>query len=182
MISVRRPSTEDLVRYREERLETEPTCLPADQPPRGFHREVYRAVVGEGPDAFARARLGIDQWAAQIGSGFEIVPVDAPIVEGAVVAFSTQQMGLWIVAACRIETVVDEPNRYGFVYATLPDHPECGYESFMVSEADGVVTYELEPVSKPGVPIVWLGAPVTRLLQRNAAHGYVAAMTRFVAG
>ena len=181
MISVRKPSTDDLARYRDARLGAEPTCLPADEPPRGFHREVYRAVVGAGPAAFDRARLGIQQWAAQIGSGFEVVPADAPIVEGAVVAFSTQQLGLWIVAACRIESVIDEPHRYGFVYATLPDHPECGYESFMVSEADGVVTYELVPVSKPGVAIVRLGAPVTRLLQRSAANGYIAAMKRFVA-
>lgn len=181
MISWRRPSAEDVERYREQRLHSEPTCLPANEPPPGFHRETYVGEVGTGLDAFDRARLGIERWAAQQGAGVEIVPADAPIVAGTVVAFSTRQLGLWIVAACRIEVVVDEPGRFGFVYATLPDHPECGYESFIVCQVGDVVTFEIEPVSKPGVPIVRLGGPITKRLQRNAALGYLAAMKVFVA-
>ena len=76
--------------------------------------------------------------------------------------------------------VIDEPTRFGFVYATLPDHPEQGYESFVVSNVDGEIVLQIDAVSRPGIPIVRLGAPVTRLLQRRASDAYLAALRSWV--
>ncbi len=41
-----------------------------------------------------------------------------------------------------VESVIDQPTRFGFVYATLPDHPEQGYESFIVNDVDGEITWD----------------------------------------
>jgi uncharacterized protein (UPF0548 family) len=180
VISVRRPSFERVEEYRRELLSVEPTALPAEHPPPGFRRDRFTRTMGNGEADFERARLGLQQWVAHRGSGVEVYPADAPPAPGSVVAILTRQLGLWVLAACRIESVVDEPRRFGFVYATLPDHPECGYESFFVGDDDGVITFEIEAVSRPGTPIVRLGAPVTRELQRRASHGYLDALRAFV--
>jgi uncharacterized protein (UPF0548 family) len=76
--------------------------------------------------------------------------------------------------------VVDEPTGFGFVYATLPDHPEQGYESFVVGEVDGEVVFEIDAVSRPGIPLVRLGAPVTRVLQRRASAAYLEGLRSWV--
>lgn len=108
-------------------------------------------------------------------------PVDAPLEPGSTVAIVTRQLGLWVLAACRVESVTDEPSSFGFVYSTLPDHPERGYESFMVRHlGDGEVIFDIEAVSRPGIPLVRIGAPVTRMVQRRASHAYLAALRSYV--
>ena len=45
---------------------------------------------------------------------------------------------------CRVASVVDEPNRFGFAYGTLPIHPEQGEQSFIVERDEGgKVTFTL---------------------------------------
>ncbi len=112
--------------------------------------------------------------------GVEVFPADATLAAGATIAILTRQLGLWVLAACRIESVIDEPTRFGFVYATLPDHPECGYESFVASIDGDEVTFTIDAVSRPGIPLVRLGAPLTRVLQRRATNAYLAALGRYV--
>ena len=85
------------------------------------------------------------------GSGVEVVPDDAALLPGTTVAILTRQLGLWVLAACRIESVIDEPRRFGFVYSTLPDHPECGYESFVVTNVDDEIVFTIDAVSRPGI-------------------------------
>lgn len=110
----------------------------------------------------------------------DIFPLDAELAPESTVAIVTRQLGLWVLAACRIETVIDESTRFGFVYATLPGHPEQGYESFIVCNVDGKIIFQIDAVSRPGIPIIRLGAPVTRLLQRRASNAYLAALQAWV--
>lgn len=166
--------------YRTDLLGAAPTCTPADRAPSGFRRALFSGSVGSGSEFFQRARLGLETWVAHRGAGIEVFPSDAPLVEGTTVALLTRQLCLWVLAACRVESVVDEPTTFGFIYATLPDHPECGYESFTVILEDGDVTFEIEAVSRPGTALVRVGAPVTQLLQRRAMGAYLAAMERWV--
>ena len=97
------------------------------------------------------------------------------------VGLVTRQMGLWLLFACRVESVIDEPERHGFVYATLPGHPECGYESFVVAMNGDDVVFEIEAVSRPGIALVRLAAPVTRGIQERATRAYLDALTTWVA-
>jgi uncharacterized protein (UPF0548 family) len=180
VITVRRPSARTIERYRSERLDAAPSCMPAREPPPGFRHESFRRVVGQGPRSFARARLGLQRWSAHRGSGVEVFPADAEIVPGSTVALVTRQLGLWVLAACRVEALVDAAARFGLAYATLPGHPACGYESFLVRLDGDDVLFEIDVVSRPGVPLARLGGPVTRRLQRNAATAYLEAMATWV--
>ena len=180
MISLWRPDDGQVAGYRRDRLDAEPTCKPEDATPRGFRRDLFSRTIATGSASLERARLGIESWAAHRGSGVDIYPAEAPIKAGETVAIMTRQLGLWVLAACRIESVVNEPSAFGFTYATLPDHPECGYESFIVRLEGDTITFQIEAVSRPGVPIVRLGAPVTRELQRRASNGYLAALQRWM--
>ena len=180
MILLRRPTPERVEKYRQARLHSAPTAVPAPEPPPGFRHDTFTRTVGSGPEDFGRARQGLERWAAHRGSGVEVFPLDAVLDPGATVAILTRQLGLWVLAACRVETVIDEATRFGFVYATLPDHPEEGYESFIVSNVDGEIIFRIDAVSRPGIPIVRLATPVTHLLQRRASDAYLAALGAWV--
>lgn len=180
MITLVRPGEARVAGYRRERLDASPTCELADQPPARFRRDTFTRTLGTGPATFDRARLGIETWVAHRGGGVEILPADTPIEIGQTVALVTRQLGLWVLAACRIVSVVDEPAAFGFTYATLPDHPECGYESFTIRIEDDTVVFEIEAVSRPGIAIVRLGAPVAKELQRRATNGYLSALESWV--
>jgi uncharacterized protein (UPF0548 family) len=110
-----------------------------------------------------------------------VFPPTVGVEEGATVALLTRQVGLWVLAACRLVSVIDQPTRYGFLYATLPDHPECGVESFVITTEGLEVTFDIEATSRPGVALVRLVALVGRALQRRATDAYLAAMRDWVA-
>lgn len=150
------------------------------EPPRGFRREAFSRVIGSGPADFRQAADGLERWAAHRGSNVEVFPADAPLRAGTTVAIRTRQLGVWILAACRIESVVDEPTQRGFVYSTLPGHPECGYESLVVRLDGDAVIFDIEAVSKPGTALVRVAAPVALVLQRRAAAAYLSALHSFV--
>jgi uncharacterized protein (UPF0548 family) len=180
VISVRRPSPARVEKYRLARVDVAPTAPPADVPPSGFRLDAFERVIGSGAADLEHARLGLQHWAAHRGSGVDVLPADAALAPGETVAIVTRQLGLWVLAACRVVSVIDEPKQFGFVYATLPDHPEEGYESFFVHEVDGDVVFRIEAVSRPGIPIVRLGSPVTRVLQRRASDAYLGALSSWV--
>jgi len=88
---------------------------------------------------------------------------------------------LVVVGACRIVLVVDEPDRYGFAYGTLPAHPEEGEERFVVTrDPDTTVSFEVVAFSRPHDRLTKLGGPVPRALQRRATTRYVQGMRDFL--
>lgn len=73
---------------------------------------------------------------------------------------------LGITIPCRVIYVIDEPNRKGFAYGTLPGHPECGEESFIVDQTDdGSVWLTIRSFSRPSSWQWWVAYPVLRLFQ-----------------
>ncbi|MFI1913118.1 DUF1990 family protein [Nocardia sp. NPDC020380] len=81
-------------------------------------------------------------------------------------------------APCRVVYVVDEPNRRGFAYGTLPGHPESGEELFAVEydPADDSVHAIVAAFSNPGTWYTRLGGPIVRLIQRWFAARYINAI------
>jgi uncharacterized protein (UPF0548 family) len=87
-----------------------------------------------------------------------------------------------VLFACRIVWAVDEPDRFGFAYGTLPLHPARGEESFVVDrDAMGTTTLTITAFSSPRHPLVRLGAPVARRQQAQATQGYLDALQAHVA-
>jgi len=177
VISLRRPTVTAIDAYRDERLSVAPTCPPAASPPAGFHHTRATRPIGTTRADFERARLALQRWQAHRRSGIEVAPRDAAVAEGETVAIVTRQIGLWVVAACRVTSVIDEPATFGFTYATLPDHPADGYESFVVRIDGDSVVFDIEAVSRPGTLLVRLATPVTRRIQKRATDAYLAALT-----
>jgi len=79
---------------------------------------------------------------------------------------------------CRVVYVVDEPDRRGFAYGTLPGHPESGEELFSVryDPTSDAVFAAATAFSRPALWWSRLGAPVSRVAQRVIARRYLRAV------
>jgi uncharacterized protein (UPF0548 family) len=72
--------------------------------------------------------------------------------------------------------VLDEPDRQGFGYGTLPGHPESGEESFVVRRDGDRVTLTVGAYSRPGLLVTRLAGSAGRLGQRLMVRRYAAAL------
>jgi uncharacterized protein (UPF0548 family) len=148
----------------------------------GHRTDRYEAELGQGAEVFDRAVAGLRAWAAHRGAGVRVEPADAPLSEGTTVVLVIRRGPASVLAACRVVAVVDEPDRFGFAYGTLPLHPESGEEAFLVERGpDDRVRFRVVAVSRPASPLARLGAPVARLVQRRVTLGYLDGLRRAVA-
>lgn len=84
-------------------------------------------------------------------------------------------------APCQVVWVADEPDRAGFAYGTLPGHPECGEESFLVERgADGRLEFVVTAFSRPGSWYTRAAGPVVPILQRGYARHLGRTLNRLV--
>ena len=153
-----------------------------DDPPPGYRHDDDTRVVGHGADAFTRAVDGVRTWRAHRAAGIRLLTSAPGLHEGVTVAMALPCFGVFALAACRVVAVVDEPDRFGFVYGTLHSHPERGEESFVVTRADDTVTFRIASFSRPADPLARLGAPVARRVQRRVTLAYFDGLAAFVDG
>jgi uncharacterized protein (UPF0548 family) len=153
--------------------------LSAETPPDLRRRRWSTALAS--PDALSRARSALEDWQVHRGAGL-VVEADGPLTVGTNVAMGAPLPVGWIDVTCRIVAVVDEPDRFGFAYGTLPNHPEVGEESFTVARqpAGGPVEFVVESVSRPAHPLARLAPPITERLQASATARYLDAMQQVV--
>jgi len=81
-------------------------------------------------------------------------------------------------APCRVVYVVDEPDRRGFAYGTLPGHAESGEELFLVryDPATGNVYADVAAFSRHATWWSRLASPVTSLVQQIVTRRYLRAL------
>lgn len=142
--------------------------------PDGYHHVQKSAVIGRGRPRFDDAAAKVMRWGMLRGAG---VRVDATSEVAAV--GSEVLVGLGPVKApCRVVYVIDEPNRRGFAYGTLPGHPESGEELFAVrfDPATDEVLAEVVAFSRHATWWAKLGSPVTALMQRVVTARYLTAV------
>jgi uncharacterized protein (UPF0548 family) len=153
----------------------------AGRAPDGFRLDHYDTVLGQGPEAFGRAVLGLQSWQAHRSFGIRVLPEATEVRPGATVVVAVGTPFLALAAPCRVVEVIDEPSRWGFAYGTLPGHPERGEEAFVVSVADdGSVRFEITAFSRPASLLVRLSGPIGRAMQKRGSTGYLRALRRFV--
>ncbi len=105
------------------------------------------------------------------------ISADEPPSLGLIVAMAAPLPIGYVLAVCRVVVVIDEPDRFGFAYGTLPGHPEQGEESFIVTRrSDGAVTFDIVAVSRLRHVLARACPPVARRLQRAATGRYLEAM------
>jgi uncharacterized protein (UPF0548 family) len=113
-------------------------------------------------------------WQVQQRAGVVVLASSTRIRGDSVVLLRLGIGRIGIPAPCRVVHIVDEPDRQGFAYGTLPGHPESGEESFVVSRgADGRITFTITAFSRPASLLTKLGGPVSRGVQRAITRRYL---------
>ncbi|MFJ3877139.1 DUF1990 family protein [Streptomyces sp. NPDC090077] len=136
-------------------------------PPAGFHSLRVRTRIGSGPAHFRLAAEAVLTWRMHRAVGVRIDAEDERAAEGGRVRVSIGPVR----APCRVVWAVEGDRSAGFAYGTLPGHPECGEEAFVVErEADDSVWLTVTAFSRPAVWWARAGGPVTRILQRAYAR------------
>jgi uncharacterized protein (UPF0548 family) len=137
-------------------------------------------LLGKGQATFEKAKEAIKNWKAYALGWTKIHPNIQP-EQGKTFCVEVNHFGFYSLSSLRIVYIVDEPKRFAFAIGTLPGHVEKGEERFMVEWLeDDSVHYDLLAFSKPQHPLVYLGYPVARQLQKRFAKDSKKAMSRAV--
>jgi uncharacterized protein (UPF0548 family) len=145
--------------------------------PAGFHPAEHRARLGRGPTVFRRASEALMTWRMHDAAGVrtEATGRAAPGVD------SLGRLGVGRISIsipCRVVWTVEEPDRTGFGYGTLPGHPEVGEEAFLLERVGDDVVLTVRAFSRPAAWYARLGAPLTRAAQRLFMRRYARALRR----
>jgi uncharacterized protein (UPF0548 family) len=148
-----------------------------------FTHDEAVAVIGHGADAFARAKLALDQWRQFELGWVELFPKNAATATGTNVAVLIQHLGLWSLNGCRVVYHTGDREAgpvFGVAYGTLTSHAECGEELFEVALNPETldVTYSIRAASRPRATLAQIGYPVTRLYQACFRRDSIAVMKR----
>jgi uncharacterized protein (UPF0548 family) len=107
------------------------------------------------------------------------VAASGPARPGAVVDMRLGIGALALRIPCRVIYVVDEPDRRGFAYGTLPGHPESGEERFLLQRLpEGRLEFAIRAFSQPATVLARAGGPVARGVQVAMTKRYLAAVDR----
>ncbi len=176
----RKPTTDQLKQLRSQQRQEDLTYdgvgLTLDELPVGYHHMRVTRVVGSGAAHFGRGREAIRTWKAQAALQLVLEPSVPAFVEGEVLVFALpmRPSPFWATGACRIVRIVDEPQRFGFVYGTLPHHPETGEEAFLVHHHDdGTVSFSITAFSNAKALPMRVSGAVGRIIQPKAASIYL---------
>ena len=186
MFVFRRPEVVDLERVRSAQAPLEVTYGEVGATrgplPGGYRHDRHAVELGEGDDVFRRAIQGLRGWESHRRAGLTLVPDNPPIRQGETLVLAVTLPGMSAIAACRIVYVVDEVDRYGFAYGTLPAHPERGEESFLVQrDAGGRIRFVVTAFSRPRHPLARLGSPIARQIQLSVTRRYLKGLADFAA-
>ncbi|MFE7801164.1 DUF1990 domain-containing protein [Nocardia sp. NPDC057440] len=146
--------------------------------PDGYHRFRLRRRIGHGRTLFEHAGAEILAYRMQKGTGIFRQATTPTAQPGTRLTVRLGFGPLAITAPCRVVYVLDESDRRGFAYGTLPGHPEIGEELFAVEydPADDTVYGLVTAFSRNAAWYARIGGPVVRLVQRFIAGKYIGAL------
>lgn len=144
----------------------------------GYRHLSCRFAVALGAPGLRRTAEALLTWQMHEAAG--LAPVaSAPRAGAGVTVTSHLRLGpLTIAAPCQVVWADDTPERAGFAYGTLPGHPECGEESFVLTRDGEIVWLTIQAFSRPGTLLTRLAGPVGPLLQRRVTTRYASALRR----
>lgn len=138
----------------------------ADSLPARYHHLTRHVMIGRGQHVFADAAADVVGWEVQLRAGLTVSASAPTALPGTVAMLGLGRGPLRLGAPCRVVYAVDQPRRRGFAYGTLPGHPECGEEAFIVEHHDDdTVSFTITAFSRPSTAIARLAGPVERLIQ-----------------
>lgn len=145
-------------------------------PHAGFRRDERTRDLGSGRPAFEAVVAGLRSWEVHQLAGLDVAG-DPRVVPGAIVISVLRFPIGSAVATCRVLAVEAEPDRWAFVYGTLPHHPERGEELFEVRiDPDGRVIGRIVACWRPAGLLGRLGSPLAHRVQPGVTERYFDAM------
>ncbi|GAT83637.1 hypothetical protein STXM2123_4338 [Streptomyces sp. F-3] len=148
--------------------------------PPGFHPLHMRMRIGEGTEVFRRASEAVLTWEMHRALGVEIDTSAQRAAPGVDVTVSVAGV---VRAPCRVVWTVEEHRRAGWAYGTLPGHPACGEEAFVVNRTgDGTVWLTVSSFSRPAAWYTRAAGAATRGVQHMLARRCGAVLRRLCAG
>lgn len=150
------------------RLPALPRGLMDQSTPAGYRRDEWTTAL---PNGFDAARQAFVHWSGHASAGI-VLATRPPIEVGRTVAMAIPVGPMSLTAVAGIVAVVDEPDRFGFTYATLAHHPVDGQESFtIVREPDAApdVSSWRSGVRRPWPPASCHRSPGASNAERSAA-------------
>lgn len=142
--------------------------------PAGYRHLRAGKRIGTGRERFERAAAAVMRYGMLRGAGLAVAAGSEVAEPG------TDVLGRLgpFAAPCRVVYVIDEPNRRGFAYGSLPGHAVRGEELFAVryDPADESVYAEVAAFSRPATWWSRLGTPVLRLVQTMITRRYLDAV------
>lgn len=110
-------------------------------------------------------------------AGLEVHISDNPLKAGSAVLLRLGLPRFSLRIPCRVVEVIDEPNRRGFTYGTLPGHPEAGEERFLLERhPDDRLSFTITAYSKPATTLARVAGPLGRTAQLVMTRRYLKAM------
>ena len=142
--------------------------------PPGYRHVVAGRRIGTGRLRFEEAAHAVMAYGMLRGAGVRLQATTEFAEPGADVL---GKLGPFL-APCRVVYVLDEPDRRGFAYGSLPGHAVRGEEMFAVrfDPADGGVYAEVAAFSQPATWWSRLGSPVLALAQKVVTRRYLNAV------
>jgi uncharacterized protein (UPF0548 family) len=155
-----------------------PVGITDHQPPiNGYHFVRGTTQLGEGREIFERGVRCLQEWRVHERVGLSVTSDRPDLEQGSNVVCQMRIVGLNVTIACRVVKIFDDEGQWGFAYGTLPHHVEQGEELFLVERrSDGTVHFSVSAFSRPRHPLVKVGAPVARAVQRVITTRYLRAM------
>lgn len=149
--------------------------------PAGFSRLRVPTAVGRGDGDHRVAAQALNRWRLHRAMGVRMGTRAESAVPGAVVMVGLGVGPLRLRAPCRVVWAVDEPGSAGWGYGTLPGHPVCGEEAFVVEkDARGTVWLTVTAFSRPATWWTRAAGPLLPLAQRLYARRCGAVLRRLV--
>jgi uncharacterized protein (UPF0548 family) len=140
------------------------------QCPDGFAPNRWTAVIGNGEQAFERAKGAMQLYRMLQLSWMQLLAPMDPIAEGSIICTLGRQFNIYSLNVARIVYVDDTvTTRFGFAYGTTSEYPIIGEERLTVAidEKTGDVTYDIFSFSRPSSFVLWLALPCLRHMQRR---------------
>jgi uncharacterized protein (UPF0548 family) len=133
-------------------------------------------VVGHGEAVWQRVASEVLLWKVKTASGFA-VDATGPVSPGERVIVTAGLLGLTVVEPVQVVAVVQEPDRSGFSYRTLPGHPVRGEEAFIVHRHGDEVRLTIRSLTRAASRHPWRGLfPLLLVAQRIVRRRYLRAL------
>ncbi|PYH01852.1 DUF1990 domain-containing protein [Arthrobacter stackebrandtii] len=132
--------------------------------------------LGAGEELWQRVRSDVLQWKVKTRSGFT-VDTPGPVAEGQRLNVTAAFLGVRVLEPVEVVAVVDEADRAGFAYRTLPGHPVSGEEAFIVHRVGDEVHLTIRSLTRAAPQQPWRALfPVLKVVQRRVRRRYLRAL------